>query len=211
MTSPNATGTHLEFLALGDSYTVGTAVGCDERWPERLVASLRDRGYPLANPRIVAADGWTTDRLADEITSRSIETDYDLVTLLIGANGAYRGRPPEAFRSSYVDLLERSVAFAGGDPSRVVAVTIPDYTHTPHGRRHATDEHAERLDRYNRIVRQRADEAGVHLVDVVPISRSVADRPELVATDGLHPSAEQYSHWLERIEPAVVAALDGDA
>ena len=32
------------YLALGDSYTIGEGVAKQERWPEQLVARLRERG-----------------------------------------------------------------------------------------------------------------------------------------------------------------------
>jgi lysophospholipase L1-like esterase len=41
-------------------------------------------------------------------------------------------------------------------------------------------------------------------VDITGISRA---QPGLVALDGLHPSAAQYTLWTAAIEPAVHAAL----
>src|SRR5687767_14392715 len=52
------------YLALGDSYTIGEAVPESARWPMQLAAALRARGIGLADPRIVATTGWTTDELA---------------------------------------------------------------------------------------------------------------------------------------------------
>lgn len=196
-------------LALGDSYTFGTAVSPDDRWVDELPARLRDEGFVVAAPRVVAATGWATAQLDRALERRSLGDDHDLVTLLVGANNAFRGWEPAAFRAGFVDLLERSVALAGGEASRVVALTIPDYTVTPVGRRYSPAEHADRLTAYNRAVREEATRAGARVVDLVPVSRLAADRPELVATDGFHPSPRQYDLWLERILPAAVAALTG--
>ncbi len=52
------------YLALGDSYTIGVGVASAERWPVQLAALLRDRGVAMAEPVIIAQDGWTTDELA---------------------------------------------------------------------------------------------------------------------------------------------------
>lgn len=198
----------MRLLALGDSYTVGTAVDADDRWVTRLVERLRADGLEVADPRIVAADGWPSDRLAEAIEHRSLEAPYDLVTLLVGANDAYRDRPVQEFRPDFVALLERAVEFAGGDPSAVVVVTIPDYSVTPHVEDHARADHARRLEAYNRAVREEAAAAGARLVDVVPISRQVADDDDLVADDGLHPSPAQHERWLERIYPVARSALE---
>ena len=53
----------LSYLALGDSYTIGEGVAQDGRWPVQLAAALRAEGVALADPRIIATTGWTTDEL----------------------------------------------------------------------------------------------------------------------------------------------------
>jgi hypothetical protein len=63
---PDAAGT-LRYLALGDSYTIGEGVAEDGRWPLQLARALRAEGIPLADPRIIAATGWTTDELSAAI------------------------------------------------------------------------------------------------------------------------------------------------
>lgn len=195
-------------LALGDSYTIGTSVDPADRWVDRLASRLRSDGVPVVDPAVVAANGWTTDRLADAIEGRQLAPPYELVTLLIGANDAFQGRPAEAFRPAFEDLLARAVEFAGGTAADVVVMTIPDYTVTPVGQRYRPAEHAERLRAYNEFVREAAAETGARLVDLVPVSRLAADEPELVASDGLHPSAEQHRRWLERIYPVARDVLE---
>lgn len=198
----------MRLLALGDSYTIGTAVTSDDRWVDRLVERLRDDGVDVGDWRVVAADGWTTGRLAGAVERRALDTPFDLVTLLIGANDAYQERPVESFRTDFVALLERAVEFAGGDLSAVAVATIPDYSVTPYCEQHACEDHDERLEAYNQVVREETDAAGTRLVDVVDISRAVAADPSLVAADGLHPSPEQHRRWLDRIYPVARSVLD---
>lgn len=198
----------VRILALGDSYTIGTSVAPDDRWVDRLASRLRTSGHRVADPEIVAANGWTTDRLEAAIDRRSLAPPYELVTLLIGANDAFQERPLEAFRPAFVDLLEQAVEFAGDEATRVVVMTIPDYSVTPVGQRHSPAEHAQRLAAYNAAVTEEVEAAGARLVDLVPISRQAAEDPDLVASDGLHPSPEQHRRWLERIDPAVRTVLD---
>ena len=198
----------MRLLALGDSYTIGTGVTPDERWVDRLVERLQDDGIEVSDRRIVAADGWTTGRLAAAIERRPPDPPFDLVTLLIGANDAYQERSVESFRTDFVALLERAVEFAGGDPSAVAVATIPDYSVTPYCEQRACEDHDERLEAYNRVVREEADAAETRLVDLVDVSRTVAADPSLVAADGLHPSPEQYGRWLDRIYPVARSVLD---
>lgn len=215
--SPTPTGERL--LALGDSYTVGTSVPNDERWVNELVEQRREAGHTVADPLVIAENGWTTgdlngaidDALAgarsDGEGENGLAAEYDLVTLLVGANNCFQEQPPGEFRPKFEATLDRAIGFAP-DPDSVVVITVPDYTLTPVGQRNRPAEHASRLTAYNDIVEDAAEAAGTRLVDVVPPSREVVGRPELIAEDDLHPAPEQYDLWLDRIYPVAAAALD---
>ncbi|MBP6215981.1 MAG: hypothetical protein KA391_01140, partial [Luteimonas sp.] len=82
----------LRYLALGDSYTIGEGVPPDGRWPVQLARALREEGLPLADPRVIATTGWTTDELSAAIDAAEPLGTFDLVSLLIGVNNQYRGR-----------------------------------------------------------------------------------------------------------------------
>lgn len=193
-------------LALGDSYTVGTGVDAEARWVTKLAERLRAEGEPVADPVVIAENGWTTDDLDAAIDERDPGGPFDLVTLLIGANNCFQGEPPEAFEPKVRDLLDRAIGFAEG-PGSVVVITVPDYTLTPVGRANEPEAHASRLEAYDGIVREEARAAGTRLADVVPASRAVAESPGLVAADDLHPAPAQHDLWLERIFPVAAAAL----
>ena len=198
-------------LALGDSYTVGTSVPNDERWVNELVEKRRQAGHSVADPRVIAENGWTTGDLNEAIDTAEAEDDladeYDLVTLLIGANNCFQEQPPGAFRPKFEATLDRAIGFAP-DPESVVVITVPDYTLTPVGQQNQPAEHASRVTAYNDIIEDGADAADTRLVDVVPPSKEAIGRPELIAEDDLHPAPEQYDLWLERIYPVAVDALE---
>lgn len=194
-------------LALGDSYTVGTAVSDESRWLNRVIRRLRDRDIDVGDPTVIATDGWTAAELMDAIDRRGIDEKYALVTLLAGVNDVYDGRSVEEFRPVFVDLLERAIDLAG-DPENVLTLTIPDYTLTPVGQQNDPPEDAERLASYNRLIEAEVDRRGVRVVDVVPISRRVRDNEDLVADDGLHPSAAQHELWADRLFPAIVDIME---
>lgn len=195
------------FLALGDSYTIGESVAVADRWPNQLALRLRKSGIDIADPEIIAKTGWTTDELSLAIDAAKPHGPYALVTLLIGVNNQYRGRDAEQYRKEFAALLERAIAFAGGDPKRVVVVSIPDWGVTPFAAGRDRTKIGREIDLFNAINREETKRAGARYADVTPGSRLAATDPTLVAPDGLHPSAKMYTSWVSVIEPQARAAL----
>jgi len=182
------------YLALGDSYTIGESVAEADRFPNQLARTL---GTPA--PRIIARTGWTTDELDAAIDTADVSGTYDLVTLLIGVNNQYRGRDAEEYRREFVALLSRAIGFAGGDPQKVIVVSIPDWGVTPFAEGRDRAKIAAEIDRYNAINREEAERAGARYAAITAISRG--SDPALVAPDGLHPSGKQYGQWAKVIAP----------
>ena len=191
----------LNWLALGDSYTVGEAVPTEGRWPHQLAALLRARGIALQDPQTIATTGWTTDELDAGIDAAAPGGPFDFVSLLIGVNNQYRNRPLDDYRQQFSDLLQRALAYADGRPSRVLVLSIPDWGVTPfaHDRDHAAI--AEALDSYNHAAQAICTAHGVAFVDITDLSRRHGAEPAMLADDGLHPSARMYALWAQRALP----------
>ncbi len=200
----------MRFLALGDSYTIGERVAEAERWPVQLAARLQEQGIRMAAPEIIAKTGWTTDELAAGIQAASPRGPYDLVSLLIGVNNQYRGRSQEEYRAQFADLLQQAIAFAGGDPARVMVLSIPDWGVTPFAARLDAAAIAAEIDAFNAINRAEAEQAGVWYVDVTAVSRQATTDPSLIADDGLHPSGKMYTAWVELALPVALQAVMRD-
>ncbi|GAB3780242.1 SGNH/GDSL hydrolase family protein [Dyella agri] len=196
----------LTYLALGDSYTIGESVPAEGRWPVQLAATLRDEGVPLADPAIIATTGWTTDELSAAMDGAVFAPPYDLVSLLIGVNNQYRGRDVDEYRGEFRRLLGRAVALAADRVDRALVLSIPDWGVTPFAHDSGRDiaRIAAELDAYNTAAREETLRLGAHWVDITPISRR---HPNLLADDGLHPSAAQYSLWAGAALPAVRTML----
>ena len=196
----------LHYLALGDSYTIGEAVSTQQCWPAVLVQRLRRAGVMIDDPSIIAVTGWTTDELAQGMDATPLAQPYDMISLQIGVNNQYRGRPAGEYRSQFASLLARAVTLAGDHPAHVVVVSIPDWgvTHFAHEQGRDRAQIARELDVYNAIAHDETARAGAHFVDITGISRRY---PVLVASDGLHPSAAQYALWVDAILPVARAAL----
>ena len=98
----------LTYLALGDSYTIGEGVGERGRWPVQFASALRAEGVALADPRIVATTGWTTDELASAMDAAEPLGEWEFVSLLIGVNDQYRGRDVDDYVGRFAPLLQRA-------------------------------------------------------------------------------------------------------
>jgi lysophospholipase L1-like esterase len=196
----------LRYLALGDSYTIGQGVEPAERWPEQLAALLSRHGLRFAPPEIVARTGWTTDDLAAALDREAPRGPYALVSLQIGVNDQYQGRAADAeYRARFRRLLERAVGWAGGEPGRVLVLSIPDWGAAPFAQGRDRAEIGRQIDRFNAVNREETARAGARWVDVTPESRRV-DRGGFAA-DGLHPSARQYGAWAHLAQDPALAAL----
>ncbi len=206
----DTTSAKLTYLALGDSYTIGEGVAEEDRYPVQLRDTLETQGVVIEKLQIIARTGWTTDQLSDAMDNSQLDPSYDLVTLLIGVNNQYRGRNPENYRPEFIELLNRAIGLAGNDPSRVIVLSIPDWGVTPFASGRDSAQIASEIDAYNAINRQASEMAGVAWIDVTPISREAANRPELLASDNLHPSGLMYRYWVEYLYPIAYQILKED-
>jgi lysophospholipase L1-like esterase len=198
----------LRYLALGDSYTIGESVPDSQRWPVQLAEALRGDGIEVGKVDIIARTGWRTDDLDAAITRNKPQGPYDLVSLLIGVNNQYQGRPLEQYRKEFPALLERAIGFTGGKPDHVIVLSIPDYGATPYGQSSGDPSHISgEIDKYNAIAGAACGAAHVRFIDITPGSRRAAEDKSLVADDGLHPSGKMYAEWAHLALPEARAAL----
>ncbi len=197
------------YLALGDSYTIGESVSEAARFPVQLANRLRtEGGADLGQPIIVATTGWTTSELAEGIRQADLQGPFDLVTLLIGVNNQYRGLPLDEYREQFRSLLAQAIKFTGGHRERVIVISIPDWGVTPFAEGRDRSKIFAEIDAFNAVNADEAAREGVRHVDITPVSRLGEVEPGLIAEDGLHPSGEMHSRWVEVLLPAVRAALD---
>lgn len=184
------------YLALGDSYTIGESVAFERNFPNQLYQRLVDDDIAIEEPTIIARTGWTTDELAAAIANENPSNDYCLVSLAIGVNNQFRGYDQATYTKEFEELLIQAIAFAGGDKDRVFVLSIPDYGFTPFGQRRNQAKITRELDEYNAINKSISEQYEVKYFDITEISREGLDRPALVASDNLHPSAQQYEEWV---------------
>lgn len=197
----------LNYLALGDSYTVGESLAAKKSFPKQLEKRLEDNLNIKIQTKIIAQTGWRTDNLINGIDAAELETSYDFVTLLIGVNNQFQGTPFSVYEKEFPELLASAIKFADNTPSQVVIVSIPDWSFTPFGSNRDEENISKEIDMYNAFAKLKAEESKVKFIEITDITREGLDKPELVAGDGLHPSEEAYKLFVDRIAPNISAGL----
>lgn len=198
----------VSYLALGDSYTIGTGIEEENNWPNQLSEALTDNDLTVEKTQVIAVNGWTTTDLKNGIAETNPDSSFDLVSLLIGVNNQYQGLDIELYRTEFRELLEQSIVFAQGDTSNVFVVSIPNYGVTPFAQNREPEIIGEEIALYNDIAEDISSEYGIPFVNITPISEEAEDDDSLLASDELHPSAKMYDMWVEEILPTVTEILD---
>ncbi|MDL2335196.1 MAG: SGNH/GDSL hydrolase family protein [Chloroflexota bacterium] len=203
--SPSPSVGAIRYVALGDSYTIGTSVGESERWPDQLVGKLAGKiGLQLvAN---LGVNGYASANLIRDELPQLDALDADFVTILIGVNDVVRFTPADTYRDNLNEifdfLLDRLPA------NRIVVVSTPDYTLTPAGNSFGDPiQQRAAINEFNAIEQELAQSRGITFVDISGMANEVTEDPLLTADDGLHPSGRQYAGWVELIAPAVANLL----
>lgn len=198
-------------LALGDSYTIGESV-CDTcRFPVQLKDSLASRFSEDArfNLQVIAQTGWTTTNLINAITNENPANNNDLVTLLIGVNNQYQGKPFLLYETEFPLLVDKAIQLAKGDKDNVIVVSIPDYAFTPFGQSSGNSETiSTQINQYNAFAESYCNQQNITFVNITDITRQGIENPSLVASDDLHPSKLAYSKFVERLFPIALEKIE---
>jgi lysophospholipase L1-like esterase len=193
----------LRYVALGDSYTIGTSVSSAESWPSQLVARVPQLVL-VAN---LGVNGYSSDDLVRFELPALDELRPDFVTLLIGVNDVARGVKEAEYAANVDRILADLLALLR--PERILAIATPDYTVTPAGSWFGDpSRQSSTIARFNEILGAMAAARGITFVpEVFAVSRAAGADRSLVADDGLHPSGAQYARWVAAIQPVVEGLL----
>jgi acyl-CoA thioesterase I len=200
----------IRYVALGDSYTIGTSVEAAERFPNQLVEALAAAGIELDLVANLGVNGYSSaDLIRDELPAlEGLEPGF--ASVLIGVNDVVQGVPFATYEANVVTILDTLLARLPAD--RIVTVSIPDYTVTPAGADYGDpDDQHDAIVANNTVMARLAGDRGIAHVDIFDLSLQAADDRSLVADDGLHPSGSQYALWVGRIGPVAAERLTGSA
>jgi len=196
----------LRYVALGDSYTIGTSVERAARWPNQLVAALDGDPPALSLVGNLGVNGYTSADLIRAELPELERLEPDFATVLIGVNDVVQGVPIATYEANLATILDTLTQRLGA--SRLVTVAIPDYTVTEAGADYGDPRRQHGgIVACNAVMARLSVARGIRFVDTFDLSLRAATDRSLVADDGLHPSGAQYATWVERIGPAVAELL----
>jgi lysophospholipase L1-like esterase len=192
----------INYVAFGDSYTICTGTSnTDEHWPNILTTHLNESGIAvelIANP---SRNGFTTQNLIDTELPLLNTTAIDFATLLIGVNDWVRQIDIDTYHknlSFIIDAIQKKLT----NKNHLLLITIPDFGLTPQGALYGNGRDITKgILEFNAIIKSEAKKRGLVCVDVFRVSQDMKNNKELVAADGLHPSAKEYAIWETMILP----------
>jgi lysophospholipase L1-like esterase len=198
LASTDAGRTSLRYLALGDSFTIGTGSSADRAFPARLVDRWGADSCAVAL-RNVAVNGYTTDDVIGEELPEIATYKPTFVTVAVGANDIVRGSAIEVYRANVRKIL----AAARASGARVVVLPQPDWSRSPTAASFGSPSELDaKIRAFNAALADEARAAGATYVDLAPLmQRQAADR--MLAKDGLHPSADAYDAWAAELARAI--------
>ncbi|MCA2980838.1 MAG: SGNH/GDSL hydrolase family protein [Myxococcaceae bacterium] len=193
----------LRYLALGDSFTIGTGQPERLNFPSQLAAMLERRGRVVRLTN-VAVNGYSTrELLAEELPALEVVKPTH-VTLAIGANDLVRGASSAEYRARLRQIFAR-LARSGVTGGRLLVLPQPDWSQAPVAEAFGDRETLRRrIEASNAVLAEETTAAGGVFVDLWPLFVAQGAQ-RMFADDGLHPSGSAYTAWaqalVERFDP----------
>jgi len=185
----------INYLALGDSYTIGTSVDAVDSYPNQTFQLLKGTKFNMNSVQIIAKNGWTADDLKNGLATANKKSVYQVVSILIGVNNQYQGRPIKDFETAFISLLQSTITLTGNKPRRVFVISIPDWGITPFASGRDRKEIATEIDNYNLICEKNAKLYGANYINITDAYRLDGFKHDYLSYDGLHPSKLEYNKW----------------
>ena len=193
----------INYLALGDSYTIGTSVDVIDAYPNQTFTLLKGANFKMNSIQIIAKNGWTADDLKNAIANADKKSIYHIVTILIGVNNQYQGKPIKDFEPVFLSILKSAIELSGNKPKRVFVISIPDWGITPFASGRDKKEIAKEIDAYNLICEKNAKAQGTNFINITDAYRLDGFKTEYLAFDGLHPSRLEYTKWAIKLSQQI--------
>ena len=197
----------IRYVAIGDSYTVATGIEEKESWPFQLTQKLKSAGIKINLIEILGMRGATSQQTLNEVMPLLKNLKPGLITLLIGVNDWIReGISSSKFKKRIKNLIDEIQSNL--PPKKLLLITIPDFSCSPQKKNWGYGKSATNgITRLNKILKTEAALRDLVIVDIYPLSQNLCSQVGMFSDDGVHPSALQYSKWVDLIFPHLIDNL----
>ncbi len=197
----------IRYVAIGDSYTVATGIEEKDSWPSQLTQKLKSAGIEINLIEILGMKGATSQQTLNEVMPLLKNLKPGLITLLIGVNDWIReGISSSKFKKRIKNLIDEIQSNL--PPKKLLLITIPDFSCSPQKKNWGYGKSATNgITRLNKILKTEAASRGLVIVDIYPLSQNLCSQVGMFSDDGVHPSALQYSKWVDLIFPHLIDNL----
>ena len=197
----------MRYVAIGDSYTVATGIEEKDSWPSQLTQKLKSAGIKINLIEILGMRGATSQQTLNEVMPLLKNLEPEFVTLLIGVNDWIReGISSSKFKIRIKNLIDEIQSNL--PPKKLLLITIPDFSCSPQKKNWGYGKSATNgITRLNKILKTEAALRDLVIVDIYPLSQNLCSQVGMFSDDGVHPSALQYSKWVDLIFPHLIDTL----
>lgn len=185
------------YVALGDSSVEGIGAST----PERSYTGIIHEHLKLIRNKIsyhnLGKAYATIGDVNKHQLQKAINLQPQLVTISIGANDIIQRTPLKEFENGLQFLLDNLKRCTTAE---IVINTLPDLSHAPAVPARLRAMSLLLVKRMNQVIKKLASKYQVILVDLYEQSRLYTQKyPEVVSTDGFHPSDFGYAIWANTI------------
>ena len=201
-TAPPLSTAPLTVAAIGasDAFGIGTDQPHTDNWPAVLAGRLSSAAH-LVNLGIPGATVALARR--DEVPV-ALSAQPDVIAIFLGINDLDQGVTLAAFEQQLAALVQ---ALRGSTLARIYVANLPDLTLLPYFAKDDPLTLEEQVSAWNAAIARICTAQGAALVDLHAAWSELANHPNYVSADGLHPSTA----GAHRIAAAFVAAIEGGA
>jgi acyl-CoA thioesterase I len=198
----------IRYVAIGDSYTVATGIDEKDSWPFQLTQKLKSAGIEINLIEILGMRGATSQQTLNEVIPLLKNLKPEFISLLIGVNDWIReGASSSKFKIRIKNLIDE-IQSNLPTPRKLLLVTIPDFSCSPQKKNWGYGKSATNgITRLNKILNTEAVLRNLVIVDIYPLSQNLCSQFGMFSDDGVHPSALQYSKWVDLIFPHLIDNL----
>ncbi|NNE36999.1 MAG: arylesterase [Gammaproteobacteria bacterium] len=171
-------------LVLADSLSASYGIAIEDGWVSLLQNRLREQGYTY-NVFNASISGDTTHGAKSRLDEILNDRKPDITILELGGNDGLRGLPIPEIKSNLGEII--NLLETGGSKVLLVPMLLPPN----YGKFY--------IDRFTAIYTELAEETDTKLSKF--ILDGIAENPELMQNDGIHPTAEAQIMMLDNIWP----------